>query len=203
MGGLGFMIFTRQHFAYKLQLAREVSLPLKSSALFQVLHSYQQDHYVCFYSNSFGKRKSLPSMPVSTFSVFIHLGLTVSSSTRRRKMVSINLGIYCPALDDLVFGKRCDGAKPACGQCIRADRSEDCEYTDGPGPTQTQMLEQEVDRLQGRIAELENSTASPLTLHDPYANFHSTSQALSQPGSLSVADAKELYVMVDLLFILN
>ncbi|KAH9932651.1 hypothetical protein B0H21DRAFT_699628, partial [Amylocystis lapponica] len=68
--------------------------------------------------------------------------------------------------------KRCDGGRPACGQCVRADRSEDCEYVDGQGLTQTQLLEQEVLRLEGCIAELESSTSQPIALHDPYTPFH-------------------------------
>lgn len=32
---------------------------------------------------------------------------------------------------------------------------QDCEYTDGPVPSLTQMLERDVARLQARIKELE------------------------------------------------
>ncbi|KAI0358120.1 hypothetical protein OH77DRAFT_1494441 [Trametes cingulata] len=67
--------------------------------------------------------------------------------------------------------QRCDGLRPACTQCERADRAEDCEYLDGPGPTQNQILEGEIARLEGRIAQLSAGSA-PLTLHDPYAAWH-------------------------------
>ncbi|KAI0653295.1 hypothetical protein C8Q70DRAFT_1093661 [Cubamyces menziesii] len=79
--------------------------------------------------------------------------------------------------------RRCDGQRPACGQCVRADRAEDCEYMDGPGPTQNQILEGEIARLEGRIAELSAGSA-PLTLHDPYAAWHAaqrTTQHTNDP----------------------
>ncbi|PCH36201.1 hypothetical protein WOLCODRAFT_108360 [Wolfiporia cocos MD-104 SS10] len=66
---------------------------------------------------------------------------------------------------------RCDGAHPACDQCARADRGADCEYSDGQGPTTSQLLEQQVTQLEGRIAELESAQA-PLVLHDPYEAYH-------------------------------
>ncbi|KAI9000431.1 hypothetical protein BD414DRAFT_511159 [Trametes punicea] len=51
---------------------------------------------------------------------------------------------------------RCDGARPICGQCIRTNREIDCEYTDGPGPSPTQILEGQIARLESRIRELEH-----------------------------------------------
>ncbi|KAI0671826.1 hypothetical protein C8Q78DRAFT_1031033 [Trametes maxima] len=51
---------------------------------------------------------------------------------------------------------RCDGARPICGQCIRTNREVDCEYTDGPGPSPTQVLEDQIARLESRIRELEH-----------------------------------------------
>ncbi|KAI1796900.1 hypothetical protein LXA43DRAFT_985034 [Ganoderma leucocontextum] len=51
---------------------------------------------------------------------------------------------------------RCDGTRPICGQCTRANREADCEYTDGPGPSPTQMLEDQIARLESRIRELEH-----------------------------------------------
>ena len=67
--------------------------------------------------------------------------------------------------------QRCDGERPACGQCVRAERAEDCEYLDGPGPTQNQLLEGEIARLEGQIARLSAGSA-PVTLHDPYAAWY-------------------------------
>ncbi|KAI0833592.1 hypothetical protein BC628DRAFT_1414358 [Trametes gibbosa] len=51
---------------------------------------------------------------------------------------------------------RCDGIRPICGQCIRTNREIDCEYTDGPGPSPTQVLEEQIARLESRIRELEH-----------------------------------------------
>ncbi|KAI0636017.1 hypothetical protein C8Q77DRAFT_608668 [Trametes polyzona] len=51
---------------------------------------------------------------------------------------------------------RCDGVRPVCGQCIRTNREIDCEYTDGPGPSPTQILEEQIARLESRIRELEH-----------------------------------------------
>ncbi|KAI0923721.1 hypothetical protein AcV5_009194 [Taiwanofungus camphoratus] len=85
---------------------------------------------------------------------------------------------------------RCDGARPACGQCLRANRGDDCEYSDGFGPTASQVLEQEVARLESRIAELESSTSTSLTLHDPYESFrraqgrHLSTQSLQHHGQI-------------------
>ncbi|EGN93479.1 hypothetical protein SERLA73DRAFT_172094 [Serpula lacrymans var. lacrymans S7.3] len=65
---------------------------------------------------------------------------------------------------------RCDGARPTCGQCIRGDRIDDCEYTDGQTRSRTQMLEDDVARLQARIHELEHpdEAQAPIVLHNPY-----------------------------------
>ncbi|KAI0359774.1 hypothetical protein OH77DRAFT_1493304 [Trametes cingulata] len=56
---------------------------------------------------------------------------------------------------------RCDGARPVCGQCIRTNREVDCEYTDGPGPSPTQVLEEQIARLESRIRELEHPELVP------------------------------------------
>lgn len=64
-----------------------------------------------------------------------------------------------------------------CGQCIRTNREVDCEYTDGPGPSPTQMLEDQISRLESRIRELEHPelVAPSVTLNpthgDPQAQF--------------------------------
>ncbi|KIP11315.1 hypothetical protein PHLGIDRAFT_124964 [Phlebiopsis gigantea 11061_1 CR5-6] len=64
---------------------------------------------------------------------------------------------------------RCDGVKPACGQCVSKRREEDCEYTsDTQGLTRTQLLEENISLLEARIRELENpSEASSVKLHTP------------------------------------
>lgn len=57
-----------------------------------------------------------------------------------------------------------------CGPCTRTNRSEDCEYTDAQGRSRTQMLEENITRLEARIRELENpdDQISNISLHDPY-----------------------------------
>ncbi|OCH96258.1 hypothetical protein OBBRIDRAFT_229314 [Obba rivulosa] len=80
---------------------------------------------------------------------------------------------------------RCDGSRPACGQCVRADRQDDCEYADPSGPTTTQMLEQRMSQLQTRIAELESQKSVPLELHDPYERFRASRNDSSGQQALS------------------
>lgn len=81
-----------------------------------------------------------------------------------------------------------------CGPCSRANRSEDCEYTDGQGRTRTQMLEETIAQLEARIQELENpgSTSGSVTLHDPRSSFFQAQSSPllgpSQPVLLSQVD---------------
>ncbi|KAG2340510.1 hypothetical protein BDR05DRAFT_966774 [Suillus weaverae] len=67
---------------------------------------------------------------------------------------------------------RCNGARPTCGQCIRGNRPDDCEYTDGQGRSRTHMLEQDIARLQARVQELEHPehTTPAVALHHPYSS---------------------------------
>ena len=62
------------------------------------------------------------------------------------------------------------GARPVCTPCIEAKRIEDCEYTDNQGITRTQMLEENVARLESRLRELEGGVDSDqqVVLRDPY-----------------------------------
>ncbi|KAJ3552243.1 hypothetical protein NM688_g4253 [Phlebia brevispora] len=79
---------------------------------------------------------------------------------------------------------RCDGARPACSQCVRSNL-EDCEYIDG-GPTQSQLLEQNIAELEARIRELEGSDAE-VALHDP----HSVANNSSPPRSVNAIPPTE------------
>ncbi|KAG2141400.1 uncharacterized protein EDB93DRAFT_1252543 [Suillus bovinus] len=67
---------------------------------------------------------------------------------------------------------KCDGTRPTCSQCVRGNRPDDCEYTDGQGRSRTNMLEQEISRLQARIQELEHpeNTTPAVALHHPYSS---------------------------------
>ncbi|EIW58174.1 uncharacterized protein TRAVEDRAFT_47347 [Trametes versicolor FP-101664 SS1] len=71
---------------------------------------------------------------------------------------------------------RCDGQRPACGQCERADRAEDCEYQDGNSPTQNQLLEDQVADLERRIAHI-NAGRDPIVLHDPYHTWNAAQRS--------------------------
>ncbi|KAJ7061050.1 hypothetical protein C8F01DRAFT_1288186 [Mycena amicta] len=71
---------------------------------------------------------------------------------------------------------RCDGVRPVCGQCARANRSDDCEYTgSGRHRAQVEILEESISIVEARIRELENPQAvlarpgnPQVTLRDPY-----------------------------------
>ncbi|KAJ6603605.1 Zn(2)-Cys(6) binuclear cluster domain-containing protein [Mycena vulgaris] len=65
---------------------------------------------------------------------------------------------------------KCDGGKPICGPCSRYSAAfGDCEYTEA-GPSNGQMLEEQISILQGRIEELEKPKNQRLTLSTPSAS---------------------------------
>ncbi|KAI0708903.1 hypothetical protein C8T65DRAFT_739974 [Cerioporus squamosus] len=82
---------------------------------------------------------------------------------------------------------RCDGAKPACAQCVRAKKTDACEYDDGKGKTRTQLMREHIARLEMRVKELENpeQSAPSMTLFDPHAisPYYSESSSSSSYGS--------------------
>ncbi|EKM54793.1 uncharacterized protein PHACADRAFT_258894 [Phanerochaete carnosa HHB-10118-sp] len=82
---------------------------------------------------------------------------------------------------------KCDGAKPACQQCVKAKKAEACEYDDGKGKTRTQLMREHIARLESRIKDLESSdkTSPPVTLFDP----HAVSPYLSESSSSSSHDS--------------
>ncbi|KAI9066252.1 hypothetical protein FKP32DRAFT_1610151 [Trametes sanguinea] len=84
---------------------------------------------------------------------------------------------------------RCDGARPICGQCIRTNREIDCEYTDGPGPSPTQILEEQIARLESRIRELEHPELVPpsVTLNPATAAALRTQSPSAITGSIGSA----------------
>ncbi|KAF8997582.1 hypothetical protein BDQ17DRAFT_1248425 [Cyathus striatus] len=65
---------------------------------------------------------------------------------------------------------RCDGARPVCGQCEHAGRPDDCEYVSGQERSRTQILEENISRLEARIQELQNPNVGVpgVSLHQPY-----------------------------------
>jgi hypothetical protein len=74
------------------------------------------------------------------------------------------------------YHQRCDGARPICGQCSRADIA-DCEYTDD-GPTVSQVLEQNISLLEARIRALEGDPVS-VTLRNPHQPSQPAGRAVS------------------------
>jgi len=89
---------------------------------------------------------------------------------------------------------KCDGAKPACQQCVKAKKAEACEYDDGKGKTRTQLMREHIAKLEMRIRELESAEVSspPVTLHDPHAaspylSESSSSSSHGSPGAISLS----------------
>lgn len=80
-----------------------------------------------------------------------------------------------------------------CGPCVRSSRIEDCEYTDAQGRSRTQLLEENIARLESRIRELENpeENISTVTLHDPYQSPQGSpsSLVLTVPNERSPSSA--------------
>ncbi|KAJ7494367.1 hypothetical protein B0H11DRAFT_2277116 [Mycena galericulata] len=66
---------------------------------------------------------------------------------------------------------RCDGARPICGQCEKANRPDDCEYTNGQKRARAEILQEDINRVESRIFELEHPQrqAQPvILLHRPH-----------------------------------
>ncbi|KAJ6617053.1 hypothetical protein B0H10DRAFT_1757667, partial [Mycena sp. CBHHK59/15] len=62
-------------------------------------------------------------------------------------------------------------SRPICGQCSRASRPDDCEYTDNQGRSRVEILEEDISRIETRIYELEHPEAAPndsVLLYHPY-----------------------------------
>ncbi|TFK54579.1 hypothetical protein OE88DRAFT_1655324 [Heliocybe sulcata] len=100
---------------------------------------------------------------------------------RKRKMVK---WIYASTW------RICDGVKPACHQCIRAKKGDSCEYDDGKGKTRTQLLRENITRLEQRIRELEDPeyTSPSVTLYDPHSQYSgsSSSSSAGSPTTISL-----------------
>jgi hypothetical protein len=56
---------------------------------------------------------------------------------------------------------------PACSRCVKAGHAEDCEYQTEDGLTTSQLLEDNIAKLEARIRELEQP-AAPVSLQEPY-----------------------------------
>ncbi|THH14900.1 hypothetical protein EW146_g5492 [Bondarzewia mesenterica] len=98
----------------------------------------------------------------------------------------------------VLFEQRCDGSKPACQQCQRAKKGDLCEYDDGKGKTRTQVLRENIAKLEARIRELEDPERndSSITLFDPHAlvfSEESSSSSAGSPSSLPFSTAQSPY----------
>ncbi|KAF8126696.1 hypothetical protein EV363DRAFT_1347131 [Boletus edulis] len=89
---------------------------------------------------------------------------------------------------------KCDGTKPVCTPCLRGERAEDCEYTDGQRRPRMLTLEEDIVRLRTRVQELENpgDVIPGVELHAPYAvagpsMTRSTSMGHAQHAPVPVA----------------
>ena len=80
------------------------------------------------------------------------------------------------------FIQRCDGIKPACQQCVRAKKADCCEYDDGKGKTRTQLLRENIARLEARIRELEDPDS--VSAHPPSIQLQQRKTSGSSPSSL-------------------
>ncbi|KAL4073767.1 hypothetical protein J3A83DRAFT_4231221 [Scleroderma citrinum] len=78
---------------------------------------------------------------------------------------------------------RCDGVKPTCQQCVRAKKPELCQYDDGKTKTKTQMLRENIERLEQRIRELEDPEYAPPAVSLQYPEFHRRSESTSSSSS--------------------
>lgn len=79
-------------------------------------------------------------------------------------------------------GQRCDGAKPACAQCTRAQKADGCAYDDGRGKTRTQALREKIARLEEEIAKLRDPD-SAAALHAQSIFLHDPHQSGGEPSS--------------------
>ncbi|KAJ4487711.1 hypothetical protein J3R30DRAFT_3430471 [Lentinula aciculospora] len=84
---------------------------------------------------------------------------------------------------------RCSGTKPVCTECESANAADECEYIGKTERTKASILQDEIDRLQARVRELERDQAGPVLLHQPYGQ--------SSSGSLSPSSAHITERLID------
>ena len=93
-----------------------------------------------------------------------------------------------------LFAQKCDGTKPACQQCVRAKKSDCCEYDDGKGKTRTQLLKETIAKLEQRVRQLEGPSASSSSIASGPASVvlfdpHDGPYAGSSPDSFGSPDS--------------
>lgn len=118
------------------------------------------------------------------------------TTARKRKLVSQTGSRYIFSYTHVT--QRCNSARPACQQCLRANISE-CVYGQGAELSSIQMLEDRIGMLQDRITFLESNIAGPVLLRDPYAQTEGQSAGqvgpiVTERRALTPAIAQALYV---------
>ncbi|KAL1947251.1 hypothetical protein VTO73DRAFT_14212 [Trametes versicolor] len=73
---------------------------------------------------------------------------------------------------------KCDGARPVCGQCTKANRGPECTYYEKKRTSRTQLLQAKITKLEARLRELESE-------HTPEPSSSSASRSPSLAGSSS------------------
>ncbi|KAF9065444.1 hypothetical protein BDP27DRAFT_53479 [Rhodocollybia butyracea] len=69
--------------------------------------------------------------------------------------------------------RRCSGTRPVCRQCELSNASDECEYLGRNDRTRSTILQEEIDRLQNRLLQLEHpgeAQGGGIPLHQPYVS---------------------------------
>lgn len=86
--------------------------------------------------------------------------------------------------------QRCDGQRPVCGQCVKGNRDDECQYHDKKQISRTEMLRAKVAKLEARLRELEvehsgssssSPTPAPMSPASPSPSSSSDELILLQP----------------------
>lgn len=102
---------------------------------------------------------------------------------RKRKMVILTHLPYRPSTLTATCQK-CDGLRPVCTQCLKANRGTECQYHEKKHISRTQLLQQKVAKLEARLRELESEQAEP---SGSSSSSSSPSPPPSQPDTISLS----------------
>lgn len=129
--------------------------------------------------------------------LFIHINQTGNGFCRKRKIVSS--AILLGRFPNTLTIQKCDANRPMCSQCASGNlRPGDlCEYADG-GRTHTQLLEDNIAKLEARIRELEEpADENAVRLHLPYStSSHQSSDAMLVPLATPSPQSRTSQVLV-------
>ncbi|KAJ3873913.1 hypothetical protein F5051DRAFT_109812 [Lentinula edodes] len=84
---------------------------------------------------------------------------------------------------------KCSGTRPTCTECERANAEDECEYIGKTERSKTSILQDEIDRLQARVRDLEQ--AGHILLRQPYKE---TSRPSDHTSDLSKDISTQLIV---------